>query len=299
MEGDKILMDINNDSFICYNWMPTVADHCLDHSEHFYQWAGVSRLHNHDDINPKNIKENDVVFVKTDEIYNGNFQKNILPRIKNKFTLISGISSYNIGSNGDLSYLDIVNNSRVKYWFCTNPPDVDTDKIIPLPIGFEERERDGGNQEVLKKHWDDKMCWGDKSDLYYLPYHTTITNPLRNQHIKHLASLDFVHVEKDKLPFDQYLEHMGRYKFIICLEGSGYDTHRNYESLLVGSVPIMIDSPVRKIYDRYSLPSVFLEKWTDIGEYRNLELLSYQFDSVDNFLKIGLHTERILRYAKN
>lgn len=274
--------------------MPTIADHCMDHPEEFYNSCGVSRLHNHPTMNAENVKENDIVFIKTDEIFNGNFQKNILPRIKNKFVLISGISSYSIDSS---SCLDIINNNLIKYWFCTNPPNINSDKLVPLPIGFEEKERDGGNQEILRKHWNNKTYWGNKSDLVYLPYHTMGTNPKRDQQIRFLESLNFVYIEKNKLPFDEYLNKMDKYKFIICLAGAGHDTHRNYESLLVGSVPIMINSPVKKIYDYYELPSVFLDNWASLS--KNTYKDKYSFDTVKDFLNIGFHTERVLRYAKS
>ena len=115
-----------------------------------------------------------------------------------------------------------------------------------MPIGFEEKEREGGDQEVIKKHWDNKLRWENKINKLYLSYHTLGNNPNRDKNINHLSSLDFVHIERKKLPFDKYLNEVDKYKYTICLEGSGFDTHRNYESLLVGSIPIMIDSSVKK-----------------------------------------------------
>ena len=141
--------------------MPTVADHCWDASPNFYATAGVSRLHNHPKPMPENIKENDILFVKTDYLYDETFQRAFLPRIKNKFTLVTGISSYNIQGKET----DILNNENVKHWFCTNPPDVNNKKIVPLPIGFEEKERAGGNQGVLNNAMLNVPKWSDgKSD---------------------------------------------------------------------------------------------------------------------------------------
>ena len=28
----------------------------------------------------------------------------------------------------------------------------------------EEKEREGGNQEIIRKHWDNKVAWEDKID---------------------------------------------------------------------------------------------------------------------------------------
>jgi len=280
---------------INYNWMPTVADHIIDHSADFYRSAGVSRLHNVDSIDPSTVKENDIIFVKTDEIYNGVFQKNVLPNIKNKFTLISGISSYTVGRNGDQSYLDILNNTNLKYWFCTNPPSVHNDKIIPIPIGFEEIERDGGNQAVLKNQQSLKSRWEDKLDMFYLPFHTASTNPERQRFIDHLKSLDFVYSEKNKLSFIDYLSQLNKFRYTICLEGAGYDTHRNYEALLVNSIPVITPNMVR-LFKHYSLPHFIIHDW--FATYKpQLDSTNISWD--DNFLNIDFHKKRILEYAKN
>jgi len=281
---------------ISYNWMPTVADHIIDHSEDFYRSAGVSRLHNVDSMDPAAVEENDIVFVKTDEIYNGVFQKDVLPQIKNRFTLISGISSYTVGRNGDQSYLDILNNKILKYWFCTNPPSVYyNDKIIPIPIGFEEKERDGGNQEVLNNQQSLKVEWEDKVDMLYLPFHTVGTNPERDSFISHLKSLDFVYAEENKLSFENYLSQVNKFRYTICLEGAGYDTHRNYEALLVDSIPIITPRMVR-LFRYYSLPHFIVNNWFFTSKP---ELDSKNISWNNNFLNIEFHKERVLEYAKN
>ena len=286
--------------FINYNWMPTIADHCLDLPEEFYISAGVSRLHSRSELKPEDVMEDDIVFVKTDYLHDWTFQKDFLPKIKNRFTLVTGISSYNIQGKES----DIIENENVKHWFCTNPPSTKNKKITPLPIGFEEKEREGGNQEILRNRWDKKREWKYKSDLMYLPYHTVGTNASRDSQIKYLESLDFVEVEKEKLPFDQYLEKMGRYKYIICLAGAGYDTHRNYEALLVGSMPIMVKSCVKQIYDFYELPAVFIEDWSEINWAKlQTDFVFYDkpfpVDQVYKFLNVDLHKQRIISHAKD
>ena len=61
----------NDLTFICYNWMPCVADHVLDLQESFYRSAGVSRLHSSDTFDPSKVQDGDLIFVKTDFIFNG------------------------------------------------------------------------------------------------------------------------------------------------------------------------------------------------------------------------------------
>ena len=60
------------DGLICYNWMPLVSDYVIDYPREFYTQWGVERLHDKENITMDdigNMKENDVIFIKTD--FNG------------------------------------------------------------------------------------------------------------------------------------------------------------------------------------------------------------------------------------
>ena len=250
--------------FINYNWMPTVADHVVDASEDFYKGAGVSRLHDKNSINPLEVKDGDIVFVKTDYIYHGQFQKVILPKIKNKFILISGISAFDVTKGYSIN--SIISNPLLKKWYCTNAPRNLSQKIIPIPIGFEEKERAGGDQSTIKRLRQNKKPFENKKNKILLPYHTASTNPERSALINRLSSLDFVEVQKEKLSFDKYLNLLNEYKFVICLEGAGQDLHRFYETLLVGSVPVAIDNSITDLFEYWKVAGIFLENWDSIDK---------------------------------
>ena len=262
--------------------MPTVADHVLDASEDFYKGAGVSRLHQKDFINPSEVREGDIVFVKTDYIYNGEFQKFVLPKIVNKFTLISGISAFDVTKGHEVD--SIVSNPFLKKWYCTNAPRNLSQKIIPIPIGFEEKERAGGNQSTIKHFHKNKKSFKNKKNKILLPYHTASTNPERAALINRLSSLDFVEVQKEKLSFDKYLALLDEYKFVICLEGAGQDLHRFYETLLVGSVPVAIDNSITALFEYWKVAGVFLQSWDSINQIEFDG--NYCFKNVDSFLEI-------------
>ena len=268
--------------FINYNWMPTAADHVLDASEDFYKGAGVSRLHQKNSINPSEVKDGDVIFVKTDYIYHGDFQKFVLPKILNKFTLISGISAFDVNKGHEVD--SIVSNVFLKKWYCTNAPRNLSQKIIPIPIGFEEKERAGGNQSTIKKFNKNKKPFKNKKNKILLPYHTASTNPERAALINVLSCLDFVEVQKEKLSFDKYLALLNEYKFVICLEGAGQDLHRFYETLLVKSIPIAIDNSITALFEYWKIPGMFLESWDFINKIKFDD--KYSFENVDSFLEI-------------
>jgi len=276
--------------FINYNWFGSIADHCLDETPEFYSSVGVSKLHSKS-LDPEKVESGDVVFVKTDYVFNGVFQKYFLPRIKNKFTLITGVSSYQVSKGYDISGL--LESSKIIRWYCTNAPA--HHKVVPLPIGFEEKERDGGDQDVLKLARDNRKPREDKKNKLLLPYHTLSTNPQRSELFYYLKSLPFVETQEDKLPFEAYLRLLNDYKFVICLEGSGPDVHRNYEALLVDTVPINIKNLIEDLFTYYNLPGEFLNSWTDLVEdyFEKMITCSYNMEPSERFLTIQYHTEKI------
>jgi hypothetical protein len=284
-----------DDYLINYNWMPCAADWSVDLSEEFYRSAGVSKLC---DVKPltidqvDNIHPYDIIFVKTDYLKHNQFQTFILPRIKVPFILISGISDYTVDY-----YETILSNSYCIKWFCTNPP-CKHEKIIELPIGFQEHERVGGNQILLKSFQGKQFV--KKIEKILLPYHTESSNPTRVASIEYLKSLPFIDVQKEKLNFEDYLTLLSQYKYCICLEGNGADTHRNYECLLVNTVPIMKNSTIGNLYNRYSLPFESINTWNEVNDSfcESLKNKEHDHSNVANFLQIKNHLLLIRTYKE-
>jgi len=274
------------DSYIHYNWMPAVCDWAIDLPADFYRGVGIQPPPQKPFLDPSRMQDGDIVFVKTDFLKNGQFQDHVLPHIKTRFKLVSGISSYSVDR-----WQEIVDNPMVMQWFSTNPA-AKHEKIAGLPIGFEEFDRVGGNQEVIKRVRQ-KAFGIDKTNRILLPYHTVENNPVRAAHIEYLKSLPEVEVQNENMPFQDYLILLSRYRFCICLEGSGYDTHRNYECNLVDTVPIMISSPVRLIYEDWNIPGVFVDSWRDVC-LNNYAYSDFRHGNVEKFLHTNEHINRIL-----
>tara|TARA_R110001583_G_scaffold39973_1_gene128006 strand:+ start:1199 stop:2107 length:909 start_codon:yes stop_codon:yes gene_type:complete len=293
------------DGLICYNWMPLVADIVVDYPRDFYLNWGVESLHD-EEIPQKedmeNMEENSIVFAKTDFIINGEFQKNVLPFINKPFNLVTAVSSYHIGRDGDNpeGYKEILENENLQNWFCTNPPNEEHEKIHTLPIGFAEPNRLSSNQRVLKKLRKERKQFEEKANKFFIPWHDQSTNPERHKIINTLKKKEFVDMMQGKTSSEPYMNLIGAYRFTICVQGSGNDTHRLYESLLMGCVPITIDCTVKRLFDDYNLPGYFVESWDEIDEdfYKEVSSKEYDFSNVDKFLQANTHAEKIKEYAK-
>jgi hypothetical protein len=268
--------------------MPTVADWVIDYTKDYYENGfGIKILHDKPHLHIPSLKEEDIVFVKTDFLKNSYFQNEVLPQITVPIVLISGVSSYNVSN-----YKPLIESDKIIKWFCTNPPCVH-EKVIGIPIGFEEMDREGGNQELLKSFMGLDTI---KKDKIFLPYHKEENNNIRNKSIEYLKSLDFVDNIKEKIPFKEYLEVVSQYKYCICLEGTGFDTHRNYECVLVNTVPIIKKSGVESIYEEYKVPTCSIDSWEDIDNdfYENLRNTPFNFSTVNNFLQTKTHLKKII-----
>lgn len=278
---------------INYNFMTKPAKHCIDLSNDEYIAAGVTRG-NSNGFDHWSLIDNDIIFVKTDFIFNGYFQKSVLPYIKTKFILVSGVSSYSI-EEGDKSYKDILKNQYLVKWFCTNPPVEKHEKIEWLPIGFEEQERVGGNKELLASYYNTSYPWNNKKDRIYIPYHGA-THSSRSKLIDKVASLPNVDIETTKLDFDSYLKKMSEYKFVLSLRGRGWDCHRHYESLLVGSMPILEGGPILQEFKNRNIPVVDIKdietmRYVLYDEYEN----TYELDK--SALLVDKYIDKIVSYV--
>lgn len=241
--------------------MPCFADWSLDHSEEFYIINQVSKQCSPPELNEEtapSVAKGDIVFVKTDYLKNSYFQQEILPKIQNPFTLVSGISSYTTDD-----YQTIINNPLVVKWFCTNPPvpknPLDHSKIYPLPIGFEEKERPGGDQEFLKRLYETKFT--NKKSKILLPYHNIETNYERKQIVELLKDLSFVEYVPEKLSFKKYMKLLSEHAACFCIEGAGQDVHRHYECAIVDTVPIISCGSNEWVLDSCGIPHVGIDNW--------------------------------------
>ena len=68
----------------------------------------------------------------------------------------------------------------------------------------------------------------------------------------------------------KFLENTRRSSFTVCPEGNGVDTHRLWETLYMGGVPIVTPNPLMdSLYAQ--LPVLVIKKWSDLSDHKLLE----------------------------
>ena len=179
-------------------------------------------------------------------------------------------------------------NSKLVMWFCKNPCIIH-DKIQPLPLGPKwqwKTTRFFGEDKSI--HTDIYTRYGAtpnhrfydevKPNLLFFNFSQTTNNPLFSPHknIRHKCKSSLLSTFKflPNVPFEDYIRSLGTYKFCISPPGRGIDTHRTWEALMVGTIPIMVHTSIDSLFDR--LPVIFVQDWSDITE----EFLLCKYDEL-------------------
>jgi len=101
-------------------------------------------------------------------------------------------------------------------------------------------------------------------------------------------------------PVSEYFNYLATFKFTICPEGNGIDTHRLWECFYLHVVPIVIDNIfIRKVQKTYNLPMIILQDWNNLREiyetlnYDNYKSLFVNIKKLDlNNLKIEIYKDK-------
>lgn len=229
---------------------------------------------------PKQVGEGDVVFVKTK--YLRRFIKYMHPGIQNRYVLIT--------HNGDEEvpgdYAHLLEDEKIIVWAGMNAT-VSHPKLIPIPLGVGNTGKNSFFEDLIEKLHHNPL---PKKRLLYMNIGVT-THPDRPAIKRYFATQPFCTVE-DPRPPHEYLQELMASKFTISPRGNGIDCCRVWESLLVGTIPILKTTALDHLYR--DLPVVIVKDWKVITEeflentYEEMSHQAYHFDAcyADYWLKL-------------
>lgn len=211
-------------------------------------------------MNPKKVKTNDFVFVKADrlELYFLNIHKNI----DNQYNLITHNSDKNIDEK-DVLLLD----DNILNWYAQNLITTEKNKIKIIPIGLEnKRFLNNGLLSHFKKHQNSV-----KSEYILCSFNKR--NSERTALDKLMRENENV-VQKNFKNHKEYIINLAKFKFNLCPNGNGVDTHRIWESFMVNTIPIVKNQTFISNLVKNDTPLFVVEEWE--------ELLDIGKDALDN-----------------
>ena len=227
--------------FLTGDSLRNLCDHVFDETQSF---------------KPLEVKENDIVFLKTDlkEIYFDHYHQSI----KSKYILVTHNSDISIEKE-DLNFLD----DRIKHWFAAKLNVLASNKLTALPYGLENRR---WLKNGLVKNFKSELSKNINKNERILCSFNPNTNLMERAPLVDIARnkqeiIDIRNFSKSKT----YIKELSNYSFNLCPEGNNFESHRIWESLIFKTTPIVINNIVNQNFYNMGIPLIMLDNWNDLS----------------------------------
>ena len=227
--------------FLTGDSLRNLCDHVFDETQSF---------------KPLEVKENDIVFLKTDlkEIYFNYYHQSI----KSKYILVTHNSDISIEKE-DLSFLD----DKIKHWFAAKLNVLASNKLTALPYGLENRR---WLKNGLVKNFKSELSKNINKNERILCSFNPNTNLMERAPLVDIARnkqeiIDIRNFSKSKT----YIKELSNYSFNLCPEGNNFESHRIWESLIFKTTPIVINNIINQNFYNMGVPLIMLDNWNDLS----------------------------------
>ena len=213
--------------------------------------------------NKLNISNNSIIFCQTDLIEHFFSVLNNYKNLQN-IILISHQSDTKVTKK-----LFNLKPPSVTKWFSTNVC-YDHKDLIPIPIGvnnsFYEINPSIDDFNEMKT-----LSFNEKQEYVYVNFNVNTNQFHRHAVLKHVSNKKSFVIEKDKISKSEYLKKISKYKYTLCPWGNGFDTHRVWESIYVGSIPILKSKNSYKFVSNLPL--------LNVSSFKNIEIDKLNLDT--------------------
>lgn len=213
------------------------------------------------------------------------------PPIKNAPILLSGHSDYAITD-------EMVDYYHPKTWYCVNKQ-TNRSNVFSLPLGITNNTNESelhpiyGNIDTMIQVMHETSVY---KNWIYMNFNIN-TYPLERNYVYNiLKDRAYVTIGEIINTLDgriQFLREIKAHTFVVCPRGNGIDTHRLWETLYMGSIPILRKDIA--YMDFMDLPICFVDDWNEI----NMDFLQREKERIYNLtwnidkLKINYWIERV------
>ncbi|OUW74363.1 MAG: hypothetical protein CBD76_00390 [Pelagibacteraceae bacterium TMED216] len=180
----------------------------------------------------------------------------------------------------------------ISKWYSVNIGYEDED-LISLPLGLANEY--SPKNPFAKDFAQYENTNENKIEKLYLNFNPSTNLIERGDLFSLFENKDWAVVDKEMMSINGYLSKLNEYKFILCPFGNGIDTHRIWETLYSGSIPV-----VKKNIALNSLRNLPVIFYDDIKEI-NLKFLKNKCESIekDNFNLDDLLVDTWINKIKN
>ncbi len=211
------------------------------------------------------LMENQVIFCKTDYLLD------LFSKLKNvKLKNIKLITHQAATPSIDKKLLKM-KPECISEWYSINVGYIN-DRLIPIPLGLGNYFSNVGIQPSHFKNIKDNEI-SERIKKIYCNFNTS-TNILRKEY-KNFAEKNskIFEVSSNRVGRNHFLNNILKYKFVLSPPGVGMDTHRFWEALYSGCLPV---AKKNYIYDKYFSDSYL--PFTNIEELKGTKKLDLEFN---------------------
>lgn len=231
--------------------------------------SGDSRKHVLFPIRPELLSNNDIIYCKTDYILQ---LFKILENYKdNKLNIITHESDYEINEN-----LFKLKPDCVKKWYAINV-NYEHPDLIPIPLGIANNYCN-----ITLKLEGIKLSNNQKEKLLYIN-HRVSTNPQARSWIyEAFKNSDWCTVDEPNLDLKSFEDRINKHKYMLCPRGNGVDTHRLWECIYSGVIPV-VEKHINNKNIR-DLPILFVDSFKEINKeflLKNEKNIGYNIEKLN------------------
>jgi hypothetical protein len=199
--------------------------------------------------------------------------------------------SYPTTDNVHESHIHLLHCDKLLCWYTKNPCILHY-KLKPIPLGPKWQWNSGkffgeditSHKEIFNEYGLDgykAFKTGNKPNLLYFNFSVGTTNkPFIESHIniRHVwkAHFETIFQWNESKYFGDYIIELSSYKFCLSPPGRGVDTHRTWEALMVGTIPIMLSTALDPLFT--TLPVIIVDSIEGINE----EFLNAKYEELYN-----------------
>lgn len=229
------------------------CSHVYDPRTNKFLWptsaAGVT-------FNPEDVKPGDVIFVRDV----GSFIKKLHPYIKHPYIMVTA------GEFRDAvqeKFMCILDSPNIIAWLSVHACPVTHPKFHMLPLGiYQDKKFYEARAELTERFAEWRNA--PKTGLLYSNFGDIRGMKPERAEVGALFDDAPYCYKAQRLPFLEYMEEMSHYKFTLSPLGYGPDSYRNWEAMLVGSIPIVRSTHLDPLYE--DLPVLIVNSWGEVNE---------------------------------
>ena len=252
---DPLYYGETSENFVIRWAFQDFCDHVFDPRTGQWEWPTKSK--GGVTFDPNQVKAGDCIFIRDAEL----FFKKMHPLIKQPYIIVTH------GEHLDAmnyKHLRLLEEDKVIAWFGIHPSKkVQHPKYFPIPIGVVQEPEHYKKRAALHQMFKRLRQNSEQTHLLYMNFAAQDTKPER-QKVREVFGEQSYCKRGRRQSFHSYLHEMAQCKFTLSPKGLGPDCYRTWESLLVGSIPIVRRSQLDPLFE--GLPVLIIDDWDDVDE---------------------------------